>query len=132
MKTPLGFASELVYAVVRVTVGFLFALHGAQKLFPILGTDGSVDLLSRMGAAAVIELVGGGLIALGLWTPWVAFIASGEMAFAYFLTHYPRGPWPLLNGGEPAALYCFVFLFFATRNSGPLSLDRFRSGLGRR
>ena len=104
--------------------GFLFLLHGVQKLFPVLGTDDTVDLLSRLGLAGLIELFGGGLITLGLFTPWVAFVASGEMASAYFMAHYPGGFWPISNGGEPAVLYCFVFLYFATRGSGAWSLDR--------
>ena len=128
-KPFLGFASEYVYSLTRLVVGWLYSLHGWQKLLPVFGTDGSVELASLRGAAGVIESFGGTLIAVGLWTPWVAFVASGEMAFAYFIRHNPEGFWPILNGGEPAAFFCFTFLFFSTRDSGPLSLDRL---LGRR
>jgi putative oxidoreductase len=102
----------------------LLAQHGAQKLFGALGADRSVELFSQLGLAGVIELGAGTLVMLGLYAPWAAFLASGLMASAYFTAHNPRGFWPIMNGGELAALYCFVFLFFATRGSGPLSLDR--------
>ena len=115
--------SDHAYAALRIMVGFLLACHGAQKLFGVLGSDG-VPLLSQLGLAGLIELFGGGLIALGLFTPYVAFIASGEMAVAYFLAHAPQGFWPIENGGELAVLYCFLFLYIATRETGALSLDR--------
>ena len=121
---PLGFGSEYIYSISRAVAGFLFSLHGAQKLFGALGAERSVDLASLMGFAGGIEFVGGILIMVGLFTPWVAFLASGQMAAAYFIAHNPRGFWPIMNGGELPALYCFVFLYFATRGSGPLSLDR--------
>ena len=124
---PLGNLTELLYSLTRIVVGFTFALHGAQKLFGVLGRD-AVDLFSRLGVAGVVEFFGGTLISLGLYTPWIAFIASGQMAVAYFITHYPQGIWPLTNGGEPAVLYCFVFLYFASRGSGPVSLDRIIRG----
>lgn len=82
-----------------------------------------MPLASQMGLAGIIELVGGTLIALGAFTWPVAFICSGEMAVAYFQAHQPRGLWPIQNGGELAALYCFAFLFIATRGGGPYSLD---------
>ena len=110
--------------------GLLFACHGAQKLFGVLDAN-SAELLSLRGAAGAIEFFGGALIALGLFVPHVAFIASGQMAFAYFLSHAPRGFWPILNGGELAALYCFLFLYVATQPVGPFSLDRIRRGTDR-
>ncbi len=116
-----------IYVVLRIVSGVLFACHGAQKLFGVLGSDG-VPLLSRVGLAGVIELFGGGLIALGLFTPYAAVIASGEMAFAYFLAHAPRGSWPIVNRGELAMLYSFLFLYIAARGAGPLSLDRLFKG----
>ena len=119
--------SDRVFAALRVVAGVLFACHGAQKLFGVLGGD-SVPILSRIGLAGVIELLSGGLIALGLFTPYVAFIASGEMAVAYFLAHAPQGPWPIQNRGELAVLYCFLFLYIAARGAGPLSLDRLFMG----
>jgi putative oxidoreductase len=78
------------------------------------------------GAAGFIELVGGVLIAVGLFTSPVAFIASGEMAFAYFIAHQPKGTWPIQNAGELAVLYCFVFLYIATRGGGLASIDSLR------
>ena len=124
MKPLLAPYSNYVHAVTRIVVGFLFWQHGAQKLFAAFGQEQSVVLFSRIGVAGVIEFVGGALIALGLFTPWVAFIASGEMAAAFFLAHFPRAFWPIQNAGEPAVLYCFVLLYFATRDSGIWSLDR--------
>ena len=114
--------SEPLYAVMRVVVGLLFACHGAQKLFGVLG--GQSQLANpKLFAAGIIEFVGGGLIALGLWAGYAAFVASGEMAVAYFTTHAPGGFWPVVNKGEPAVLYCFVFLYIASRGSGRLSVD---------
>jgi putative oxidoreductase len=127
MERVLGrFAGEL-YSVLRIVAGFLFACHGAQKIFGALGGK-AVPLASQFGAAGIIELVGGTLIAIGLFTSPVAFIASGEMAFAYFTVHAPKSFWPILNGGELAALYCFLFLYMAARGSGPLSVDRLVRG----
>ncbi len=120
----LGRFSGESYSIARVVVGFLFLQHGAQKLFAVLTEGAAADFFSRTWFAGVIEFFGGGLIMLGLFTPWVAFLASGEMAFAYFIQHNPRGFWPILNAGEPAAFYCFVYLYFASRDSGPWSLDR--------
>ena len=125
MSVWLSPMSNYAYAALRIVAGFLFACHGVQKLFGGLGGD-QVELLSLRGAAGLIELVGGALIALGLFAPLAAFVSSGEMAFAYFMSHAPQGFWPIVNRGELAALYCFVFLFMATRDAGPLSLDRMR------
>ena len=119
--------SDRIHGVLRIVAGVLFACHGAQKLFGVLGGDG-VPLLSRLGIAGVIEFFGGGLIALGLFTPYVAVIASGQMAVAYFLAHAPQGLWPIQNRGELAALYCFLFLYIAARGADPLSLDRLLKG----
>lgn len=123
MERMLGKYSEVVYAALRVVTGFLFACHGAQKLFGVLG---GTRMLSEplMVAAGVIELVGGVLIAVGLLTSLAAFIASGMMAVAYFKVHAPDGFWPIMNKGEPAVLYCFLMLYIATRGSGRFSLDR--------
>ncbi len=116
--------SDLIYSAARAVAGFLFLAHGAQKLFGALGAEQSVAPLSMPGIAGLLELVGGTLIMVGLYTPLVAFVCSGEMAAAYFIAHAPRGFWPIVNQGELAVLYCFVFLYFASRGSGPLSLDR--------
>jgi putative oxidoreductase len=114
--------SELFYALMRLAVGLLFACHGLQKLFGLFGGP-TVQLGSLMGLAGTIELVGGAMIALGLLTSWAAFVASGEMAVAFFKVHFHNGIWPIQNGGELAVAYCFVFLYIAARGSGRFSLD---------
>ena len=111
------------YSALRIVTGFLFLFHGLQKLFGMFGGR-TVELLSLRGVAGVIELVGGTLVMLGMFTSPVAFICSGQMAFAYFISHHPQNVWPIMNRGELAALYCFVFLYIAARGAGPLSLDR--------
>jgi len=105
---------------------FTFSLHGWQKFFGMFGGIGghSVPVNSMLGAAGLIETVGGALMILGLFTRPVAFILSGEMAIGYFRTHAPRGFWPLLNGGEITVFYCFLFLWFAAAGAGPWSVDR--------
>jgi putative oxidoreductase len=123
MEKWLGKYSDFFYALMRIIAGLLFACHGAQKLFGVLGGQKQTGLLL---AAGVIEFVGGILIAVGLFAGYVAFIAAGEMAVAYFKQHAPRGFWPIMqggNGGELAILFCFVFLFIASRGSGILSID---------
>ena len=121
---PRSWAPPLL-SLLRIVTGFLFVAHGTQKLFgfPIESQGGPIDLASRAGVAGVIEVVGGTLLILGLLTRLMAFVMSGEMAFAYFLVHAPRGFWPLVNTGELAALYCFLFLYFAAAGAGPYSLD---------
>ena len=115
--------SETIYSMTRIVVGLLFSLHGVEKMFGVLSRDEPVAFFSLLGAAGVIELAAGTLICLGLWTSWAAFIASGQMAFAYFIAHQPRGGLPLENDGERAVIYCFIFLYFAAKGSGLLSLD---------
>ena len=122
MDRWLGEYAELLYAVMRVVVGLLFACHGAQKVFGVLGGQSQLSN-PRLLAGGIIEFVGGALIALGLWAGYAAFVASGEMAVAYFTVHAPGGFWPIVNKGELAVLYCFVFLYVASKGSGPLSLD---------
>jgi len=114
---------HFTHNAMRIVVGFLFWLHGLQKVFGILGRDEPVDLASRIGAAGVIETVGGALIILGLFTRPVAFVLAGEMAVAYFTAHLPRGFWPIMNGGEAAVFFCWTFLFFAANGAGAFSLD---------
>lgn len=106
----------------RVVAGFLFSLHGAQKLFGVLEGN-QAGVASLMGLAGIIEFFGGILIAVGLFTRPVAFLASGQMAVAYFMVHLPQGFWPILNGGELAILYCFAWLFFFTHGPGEYSVD---------
>ena len=112
----------------RILVGFMFLLHGAQKLFGLLGGFGGQEgatapLLSLMGFAGILEFFGGLAILLGLFTQPVAFILSGEMAVGYFMAHFPRSFWPVVNRGETAVLYCLIFLLLATTGGGSLSLD---------
>ena len=120
-----GFArlEPFIYSVLRAVAGFLFVFHGLQKLFGMFGGR-EVELMSRLGAASVIEIVAGTFIAVGFFTVPAAILSAGEMAFAYYLGHFPRGRWPIENGGEPAILYCAIFLFVATRGPGPISIDR--------
>lgn len=115
--------AHFTHNAMRIVVGFLFWLHGLQKLFGILGRDEPVELMTRLGAAGVLETVGGALIILGLFTRPVAFILAGEMAVAYFTVHMPRSLWPIMSGGEGPAFYCWTFLFFAANGAGAFSLD---------
>jgi putative oxidoreductase len=117
--------APVAYTALRIAAGLLFMAHGLQKIFGLFGGR-EVELMSRLGIAGLIETTGGALIALGLLTSPVAFVASGEMALAYFLSHYPKGPWPIQNGGELAILYCFLFLYVSTRGGGRFSADSLR------
>ena len=121
-------AQQTTHVLLRIVAGFLFMHHGGQKLFGwfggVGGTPGAtVQLVSLMGLAAVLEFGGGIAIVLGLLTRPVAFLLSGEMAVAYFMGHQPHGTWPIQNHGELAVLYSFVFLFLAANGAGGLSLD---------
>src|SRR5512143_4018218 len=122
MERWLGRFTDLFYTALRIVAGAMFACHGAQK---ILGAFGGPRMTGnpQMLVAGLIELVGGILIAVGLLAGWAAFVASGEMAVAYFKVHAPGGFWPIQNHGELAVLYCFLFLFIAARGSGSMSLD---------
>jgi putative oxidoreductase len=129
--------APITYALFRIVFGYVFLLFGLQKMFGWFGAQGAVPLMSEQGAAGIIETFGGLLIMLGLFTPVAAFIASGEMAVAYFKIHVlvvgapPTGPGlpeslfiPQMNGGVNAMLFCFAFLYIATRGSGIWSLDQ--------
>jgi putative oxidoreductase len=126
LKAPLARLSEPTYAAFRIVAGLLFAFHGAQKLFGLFGGR-VVEIGTRPWFAGVIELSAGILIAIGLIAGLAAFIASGEMAAAYFIAHAPRATWPIQNQGELAALYCFAFLYIAARGAGMLSIDGARA-----
>ena len=115
--------ADPIYALLRVAAGVLFACHGAQKLFGALGGRQVAEIASMHGAAGVIELVGGVLIAIGLFASWAGLIASAEMFVAYFMAHAPEGAVPIQNGGELALLYAFVFLFVAAHGAGAYSVD---------
>ena len=114
---------EQAYALLRITAGFMFLLHGTQKFFnfPQQYPYGELGFLTI--AAGSIELIGGVLIILGLTTRGAAFLCSGTMAVAYWLYHGTQSFYPIVNGGEVAALYCFTFLFIASKGSGIWSMD---------
>jgi putative oxidoreductase len=118
----------VTHALLRAVTGALFMQHGVQKLFGLLANParpwtGTPPVLSQMWIAGVLETFGGALIVLGLFTRPVAFVLAGEMAFAYFLAHAPRGFWPVRNGGEAVVLFCFVFLHLFAVGAGPFSAD---------
>ncbi|MBC6992342.1 DoxX family protein [Hymenobacter sp. BT491] len=119
--------TSYAYALLRLVAGLLFALHGSQKLLGFPGDGHPVPLGSLMGVAGIIELVGGLLIMVGLFARPAAFLASGEMAVAYFMAHFPQSPWPAVNHGEPAILFCFLFLLIAAAGAGVWSLDGLRN-----
>jgi len=114
-------------SVLRIVAALMFIPSGTMKLFafPVgMPPNGSTAaLLSQVGIGGALEVVGGALLLVGLFTRPVAFLLSGEMAVAYFQFHFPQGFWPNLNGGTPAALYCFVWLYFSAAGAGPWSLD---------
>jgi putative oxidoreductase len=116
-------------SVLRVIAAFLFIAHGTQKLFawPAAEPREPAPLMSIMGLAGVLETFGGLLLLVGLFTRPVAFLLAGEMAVAYFKAHAPRGVWPILNHGELAILYCFLFLYLAAAGGGSWSLDALRA-----
>jgi putative oxidoreductase len=126
-----GFSSSpwagRMLSILRLVAGLLFLEHGTGKVlnFPpgAPGPHPGFVLTSMVGLSGVIELVGGILLAAGLFTRIVAFILSGEMAVAYFMVHAPQNLYPIINKGEIAVLYCFVFLYFAVAGGGPWSLD---------
>jgi putative oxidoreductase len=115
------------YALLRIVAGFLFLWHGSQKLFgiPLAAPDAPAFILYVAGP---IELLGGTLVLIGLYTRWAAFLCSGLMAAAYWMAHGTKAVLPHLNGGELAALYCFVFLFIAANGAGIWSVDASRRG----
>ena len=121
MQSLLSPYAPYFYALLRIAAGLLFAQHGAQKLFGVLGGN-AFPMFSQLWVAGIIEFFGGLAIAVGAFTSPVAFIASGQMAVAYFQSHLPRGLWPIQNGGELAVLFCFLFLYIASRGSGKWSL----------
>lgn len=113
-----------VRSLLRMIAGLLFSMHGLQKLLGMFGGHVVRPAGSLLWAAGVLETIGGTLIFLGLFTRPVAFLLCGEMAVAYFHEHFPRGRWPIENGGELAVLFCFLYLYLCAAGPGPLSLDR--------
>ena len=116
-------------ALLRIMTGLLFLEHGTAKLFgfPVFPEGMPHPLPTLILASAVIELVCGLLVTVGLFTRLAAFIAAGEMAVAYFMVHFPKGFWPIVNMGEGAILYCFIFLFLAAAGAGAWSIDAART-----
>jgi len=115
-----------VLSILRIMSGLLFLEHGTMKAFGFPAPMAGFTWMSLLGAAAIIEGVGGLLVTLGLFTRIAAFIMSGEMAFAYFMVHTHKSFFPALNSGDAAVLYCFVFLYFVFSGPGPWSLDAAR------
>lgn len=116
-------------SILRIITAFLFMAHGTQKLFDFPAPPGfPFELVSLIGVAAILEVFGGFLALIGLFTRPVAFILSGQMAFAYFIAHAPSNFWPVLNGGESAVLFCFIFLYLSLAGGGPWSVDSQRGG----
>lgn len=126
MERILGKYAPYFFALLRIVAGLMFAMHGTQKLFGWPGDGTPMPLASMMGFAGVVELVGGLLVAFGLFTGLAAFICSGQMAAAFFMAHFPKGALPILNQGELAVLYCFLFLYIAAHGAGIWSLDALR------
>ena len=118
-----------ILSLVRIVTAFLFMQHGGQKLFGFPAPQRyEFELLSQSGVAGVLELFGGALVLIGLFTRPVAIVLAGLMAFAYFIAHAPKAFWPLLNGGELAIMFCFVFLYLAIAGGGSWSIDSMRAG----
>ena len=114
-------------SILRIMAGLLFMEHGMGKLFGFPTDAMHPAFPTLLWFAGVLECFGGALVALGLFTRYAAFLLSGEMAFAYFTVHAPRSFFPLINGGDAAVLYCFVFLYLAVAGGGEWGLDRLRS-----
>jgi putative oxidoreductase len=119
--------SDRMLSVLRIITALLFLQHGLAKYFgfPHVAAFDNLKTFSLLGLAGAIEIIGSLLLLVGLFTRPAAFIMSGEMAVGYFMSHAPRGFFPILNGGELAVLYCFIFLFFAVAGAGAWSLDRY-------
>lgn len=120
-----------MHSLLRIVAAYGFILHGTTKLFalPVGQRPGTpVDLFSQMGVAGVLEVFGGSLLLIGLFTRPIAFLVCGEMAVAYFQAHLPRSIFPILNGGEAALLYCFIWLYISATGPGPISVDALLAG----
>ncbi|MBS1911346.1 MAG: DoxX family protein [Bacteroidetes bacterium] len=129
VRQPAQWAPRLL-SVLRIVAALMFMMAGAMKLFAfpkgVPPNNGTVLLFSQAGLAGVLEFFGGGLVLVGLFTRPVAFILSGEMAVAYFQVHFPQGPWPTVNNGVAAVLYCFIWLYICAAGAGPWSVDAWR------
>jgi putative oxidoreductase len=116
-----------LHAALRIFTGLLFLEHGTSKLFHWPTSAGDQPLSTLLLLAGILETVGGLLITIGFFTRYVAFVLAGEMAVAYFMAHMPNSIYPLINHGEAAILFCFIFLFFAAAGAGPYSVDQSRN-----
>ena len=123
MNLSLSRFAPYLLSALRIAAAAIFIPHGMQKLLNVPDGQGTVAMFSQMWFAGVLELFGGLLMLLGLFARPVALVLSGEMAVAYYLAHFPRGPWPILNGGELAVLFCFIWLYVTVAGPGPWSLD---------
>ena len=131
MNNPQGLSevwSPRALSVLRIVAAFLFMTHGTAKLFqiPHLQMFDNLQLMSLIGVQGILEAGGGVLLLIGLLSRPVAFILSGDMAVAYFMSHWPESWLPLLNDGDLAVLYCFVFLYLSVAGPGPWSVDALR------
>jgi putative oxidoreductase len=115
--------SSQILGITRIIVGLLFLEHGLMKLVGFPASMGAGPLPPLMMAAGIIEVVGGGLVALGLFSRYAAFVCSGQMAAAYFMAHFPRGIYPALKGGDAAILFCFIFLYLAAAGPGAFAVN---------
>ncbi|MDF1860358.1 MAG: DoxX family protein [Verrucomicrobiales bacterium] len=127
MKLSLTPYQGILLSVLRIISGLLMMQHGGQKVLGVpAASKAPFELFSQMGLAGILELVGGFLLAIGLFTRPAAFVLSGVMAAAYFMVHAGKGFWPMLNGGELAVLYCFVYLYLAAAGGGTFGVDAMR------
>ena len=120
----LGRLSPQILGITRIVVGLLFLEHGLMKLVGFPAPKGAGPLSPLLLAAGIIEVVGGALVALGFFSRFAAFVCSGQMAFAYFIAHFPRGIYPALNGGDGAILFCFIFLTLAAVGPGAFAINK--------
>ena len=122
-----GASAPYIHSIMRMVAAFMFIQAGTMKLFAFpVGmppSGGTVELFSLIGLAGALEVFGGALMLIGAFTRPVAFILSGEMAVAYFMAHFPVSFWTVLNGGQPAVLYCFIWLYISATGAGPWSID---------
>jgi putative oxidoreductase len=114
-----------ILGLLRIVTALLFLQHGTAKFFhlPHIAMFDGMKIVSMLGAAGALEIVGGALLLVGLFTRPVAFVLSGMMAVAYFMAHFPKGPLPILNGGELAVVYCFIFLYLAAAGPGRFAIE---------
>jgi putative oxidoreductase len=125
MSDLIATVTPRMLSILRIMTGLLFLQHGTQKFFsfPMRAGPSAPALLSMLGIQGCLEIAGGLLIILGLFTRPVAFILAGDMAAAFFIAHFPKSFFPALNGGDAAILFCFIFLYFAAAGPGPWSID---------